>query len=149
MDNPPLAYVCHRCPGRARLKVAVRRNDAAWFEELSARIAEAPQVIAVKSNALTASLLIFHRGALEDVLDYAVSKQVLSLSEAPVFARSQFAEPDEISVRSLATLAMLGLGVVQLLRGRALGPASGLFALAWSLSQHRAGGDPPVGNGIG
>lgn len=145
MDAPPPAYLCHRCPGRARLKFAAHRGNAMYFQELSALIAELPGVTGVQTNALTASVLILHQGELADVLGHAASRRLFRLSEEPVYARSQFAEPDEISVKGLVVLVVLGLGVLQVFRGYALGPASGLLALAWHLARdHPSDVTPPA-----
>jgi hypothetical protein len=138
-EQPPLAYLSHHCPGRARLKFAANRGSTEYFARLSALLAEAPGVIAVTANAVTASLLILHKGPLSDVLDFAQSRELVRLSKQPVHARSQVVEADEISLKTLATMAVLGLGVVQLLRGEVLGPASQLFGLAWHMLREPAG----------
>lgn len=137
--QPPLAYLGHQCPGRARLKFAANRGETEHFAALSALIAEAPGVVSIRANALTASLLILHKGPLEEIVTFATSRNLLRLSEQPVYAQSQVIEPEEISLGGLATIAVLGLGVVQLLRGEILGPASQLFGLAWHMLQQPAG----------
>lgn len=139
MSDPPEAWLSHRCPGRARLKIGDHRGDEAYLAALSRRLAAAPGVTSVTANALTASLLIRHEGALDDILSYAADQDLVRLSDRPVYARSEFSEPDEISLKGLATLAIFGLGVFQLVRGNVLGPATGLFTLAWHL--YRGGDD--------
>ncbi|NJO67573.1 MAG: hypothetical protein HC826_00985 [Rhodospirillales bacterium] len=94
----------------------------------------------VTTNPLTASLLILHHGSLQEVLEFARSRNLIQLSDRPVYARSQFGEPDELSIKALTVAALLGLGTIQLLRGDILGPASQLFGLAWHMLQN-SGGD--------
>lgn len=137
--EPPLAYLSHSCPGRARLKFAANRGDTEHFARLSALLAEAPGVVSIKANALTASLLILHQGSLEEILAFAETREALRLSTRPVYARSQATETDEFSLKALATVAVLGLGMIQLLRGEVLGPASQLFGLAWHMVRQPSG----------
>lgn len=137
MVEAPAAFLSHRCPGRARLKFGAHRGDQQFFTTLTQQMAEVPGIIGVSANALTASLLILHEGSLEDVLAEASVRGLLRLVEEAEFARSRFAEPDELSLRQLATIALFTLGVVQVLRGYALGPASGLFAMVWHLTRDR------------
>jgi hypothetical protein len=158
------AYLVHRIPGRARLRVPARRNDVAFFHELAAAIAGSEGVQGVEANPRAASLLITHGGALEPILEPALGRGLLILAdpevvEAPLAAqlRSRFqdigaglrsASNGQLDLATAAALFFLVAGLVQLTRGPVLAPATTLlFSAASLLSGAQRGHEPEEGEG--
>lgn len=138
--DPPLALIEHELPGRLRLRVPLRRGDRAFFQRVEARLGEAGFVRAVRGNAATGSLLLWHDGALGDLVAYARANGLFDLrpdvprSPRPLPRRTGMAaEPPRPSLRMLTAAGLAGLGVAQIARGRIVGPATESF---WNA--HRA-----------
>jgi hypothetical protein len=150
----PTAYLWHRLPGRARLKIPDRRGDAGWFARARAVLGAAPGVSAVHANPLTASLLVIH-GAdtrLEDLAALAAAEGLFSLAEEAPYpisaaerAGARLAGVDrglrrvsagDLDLRSVLFFTLLTGGIVQALRGQIAIPAASLFWYAAELLIH-------------
>jgi hypothetical protein len=145
------AYLVHHAPGRVRFRVPERQHDAAFFAEIEARLGTCSHVQAAQTNPLTSGVLVLYTGSLDvlmaqvaasglpALLDLEMSppplqpltdrlrEQASSLNEA--VKRYTGGETD---ARSLALLALLAGGVIQLARRQFLGPA---VPLLWYASQ--------------
>ncbi len=147
LPHPPEASVAHSSAGRLRLKVPERRGDTAFFAELGGKLAAAPQVQEVETNARTASVLIKHASSGDALLSWADDHNLLTPSGRLFTPRRQrpTAEP---SWRTLVALAVLLLAVTQLLRGQILGPATTLAFMAAQIARlGLVGGEAEPGGG--
>ena len=145
LPHPPEASVAHSSTGRLRLKVPARRGDLAFFAELGGKLAAAPAVREVETNARTASILIKHDSSDEALLSWADDHNLLTPTDRLLSprCRSPAAEPD---LRTLLALLVLLLAVVQLFRGQLLGPATTLAFMAAQIARLRVvGGEVELG----
>jgi hypothetical protein len=78
----PEAEIVHALPGRARLRVAARRRDAEWLAAAAAALRDAPGVEDVTESALTGSLLVRHRGELEELVKWAETRELFRVLPA-------------------------------------------------------------------
>lgn len=125
----PLAQVEHRLPGRLRLRVVSRRDDAAWFERAAAGLAADPAVRAVRANPGTASLLVEHDGDEPTVLAAASARGLFDASPRPTpVARPTPAAPPSPATAlpglEMAAAGFVAAGALQLVRGRVVGSAT-------------------------
>lgn len=139
------AYVCHRLPGRARLKFPSRKGAVDFFEALMASLQNGPGITDLQCKPATGSLLILHDPAtgLETILDYAqerglfrceappppapvkspsisaIASQGLELFDSGLSAASK----GRVDLPSVYFLTFLGLGARELARGHIMPPA--------------------------
>lgn len=149
------AYLAHRMPGRARLRLPDRRGDAGFFAELAERLAECEGIARIEANPRTGSVLITHAGDLEAILGFGERQGLFALfsrePREPSMAKRLHAEFQGVSEGlSRATGGQLDLAMavfvllvsgafVQLLRGNVFGPTTTLLWYASSLLAARAG----------
>ncbi|MBM3563214.1 MAG: hypothetical protein FJX16_08735 [Alphaproteobacteria bacterium] len=140
----PLAQVAHAMPGRARLRIADRRGDAAYFAGVSKALSAIAGVRAVEVAPMTGSVLIQHSGPLARIGVAAQEARLFIVGEAPAAPR----ETGEFSLdpKLIAALALFAAALWQMSRERVLPPA---ITLLWYAS--RLGGlwslDGDVDNG--
>ena len=84
----PLAQLAHAMPGRARLRVADRRGDAAYFASVAKGLSAIAGVRAVEVAPLTGSVLIQHSGPLARIGVAAQEARLFVVGEAPQAARA-------------------------------------------------------------
>ena len=141
----PLAQVAHAMPGRARLRVADRRGDAAYFASVSKGLSAIAGVRAVEVAPMTGSVLIQHSGPLARIGVAAREARLFVVGEAPQAAR----ETAEFSIdpQVIAALAFLAAALWQMSKERFLPPAITLLWYAsrlggvWSLNGEGNTGD--------
>lgn len=126
----PLAQVAHAMPGRARLRIADRRGDAAYFAAVSKALSAIAGVRAVEAAPMTGSILIQHSGPLARIGVAAQEAQLFVVGEAPAAAR----ETAEFSLdpKIVAALALFAAALWQMSRERVLPPA---ITLLWYASR--------------
>lgn len=128
------AYAVHRLPGRVRFKVPERRADRRFFDEIDRRLRRLPSVKAVKTDPVTGSVLVEHKGEIADLVKETFGADVgelveMVLSTPPVARRlrSEITTIDrsirdftggEIDLGTLASLGLLAMAAVQLVRGQ-------------------------------
>jgi hypothetical protein len=141
----PLAQVAHAMPGRARLRVADRRGDAAYFASISKGLSAIAGVRAVEVAPLTGSVLIQHSGPLARIGVAAQEARLFVVGEAPQVAR--VAPEASLDPKAVAALALLGAALWQMSRESIFPPAITLLWYAsrlggvWSLNGDGDGGD--------
>jgi hypothetical protein len=157
-----VAHLCHRVPGRARIRFPNRRGDRRFFADLTERLAACEGITRIEANPLTGSVLLLHAGALEPILEQARRRRLFALapSEGPPIGDLIFQEFQGISegLRSasggqtdlggLVFILLLIGAVVQLARGVVWAPAMTLLWYAASvllLSQSQASDDSSAG----
>ena len=155
--------VVHSIPGRVRLTLGDRRGDSAYFARLANVLGAQPGVLRVKDNARAASIVIEYQGQFDTV---AAALQASGLAVPPGEAHARAARPPppapayvpalklvsgrDLSPTFMAGLVFLGVGVVQLLRGQIMVPASTALWYAISVLPHAGwpAAVPPAAAGI-
>jgi hypothetical protein len=159
-----VALLTHRMKGRARLRIAAKRRDAAWFEHARRTLLQCDGVQAVEINPATGSVLVRHTADFEKIVEWAGAHDLFEVRvpAAPATpASAQFAaglsgvdarinslSRGAVDGRALVFAGLLAAGAWQLLRGN-VWPAAG--SLVWyafnalpGVRQARAGrGDSP------
>jgi len=145
-----IAQVIHQIPGRVRLRVSERRNETAYFEQLSQAIAACNQVLSVEVNPSSASVLVLCEGnAVFNVLCEMEQRRILSIAAKDAQSTnsktllSQIADKmkeleqsilsysfGRFDLSSLLFIVLLALAIIQATRGHGLGPASSLLLSA-------------------
>jgi hypothetical protein len=118
----PDAEIIHALPGRARLRVGARRRDSEWLAAAAAALRNAPGVEDVTASALTGSLLVRHRGELEEVVKWAETQELFRVVQPAEASRSDAAAPaaDEPHAARLLT-PLLDPRILRLLGQRVAG----------------------------
>jgi hypothetical protein len=126
----PLAQVAHAMPGRARLRIADRRGDAAYFASVSKALSAIAGVRAVEVAPMTGSVLIQHSGPLARIGAAAQDARLFVVGEAPQAPR----EAAEISIdpQIVAALALFAAALWQMSKERVWPPA---ITLLWYASR--------------
>lgn len=73
-----VAALVHKSPGRARLRIARRRNDADYFAALAQVLGECAGVEHVEANPRTASVLVLHTTELGAIFSYAEQRELFA-----------------------------------------------------------------------
>jgi hypothetical protein len=123
----PIAIVEHQLPGRVRLRVPSKRGDPEWFRSVIEHLAGDPKVDEASANPETGSILIRHKGPVDQIEPLAPERGILDLRRiapraAPAPRRDE-ASAIDIPWLDAAAIGLTGLGVYQLGRGQALGMA--------------------------
>jgi hypothetical protein len=125
--------IAHELPGRIRIRVPAARGDAAAFARLVEDVASAPDVVEVQGSARTGSLTVYG-GRGNGRVRAALERAGLFEFETPPPRRAR--RPLEISPDTVLAVALSGLGLAQLVNGRATGPASENFWNAFRSQTH-------------
>lgn len=152
---PPSASVAHHARGRLRLRIPARKGDTAYFTRLERELAAVAGVAYAEANPLTASVLLHFTGDVAELAAAAAVAGLFTLAPPPPAAEPLLdlvtnrveqleqavlqASHSSVDLDTLLFVGLVGAGVVQVARGRALGPASTLLANAVTiLALHRA-----------
>ena len=124
----------HSLPGRVRFRIPERRGDAAYFDEIQRRLANGGVVTVVDVSPLTGSVLVRHSGTTDDFINQTLRAELGDLvdldSDPPSVARRLNAEVTaldrgvqdltrgELDLNTLASLGLMALAGVQLVRGQ-------------------------------
>ncbi|WP_143034492.1 HMA2 domain-containing protein [Nitrosospira multiformis] len=143
----PLARVVHSLPGRKRIKIDERRGDTAYFETLQKELADCPGVGAVVTNSRTGTALVIHKVEDPVLWRYIAEHGLLQLGKnetsAPAVGPSIVDDIRNVErkpypksgkkpdIRRLIFLGMMGMGVVQVIRGNIAIPAIAAFWYAY------------------
>jgi hypothetical protein len=147
----PIADVCHKMNGRIRVRVPSKKGDHEFFGRCLEEIKKEPELEAV-ANPLSGSILVVGLGSGDVLLEKIMSFELFEVVERPPSAkvsetvagqmrrglsgfdgRLRDVTAGRLDFVSVAVLALLGLGAVQVLRGSGLGPASSLLLNALEL----------------
>jgi hypothetical protein len=79
--DKPRAHIDHNMPGRIRLRVPSRKNDAGYFKDLEERLARHPAVDQVWTRSLTGSALIFYRCSFDRLKEIFEREALFTLKE--------------------------------------------------------------------
>jgi hypothetical protein len=151
----PEAYVAHHAGTRLRLRIPARKGDAGYFVRAERDLANCPGVAYAEANPLTASVLLHYDGDLADLSAAGQAGELFALAQPGVATETILdvvtdqvdqveqmvlqASRGALDLNTLIFVGLVGAGIVQIARGRALGPASTLLANAAAiLALHRA-----------
>ncbi len=126
--NLPLAEIAHAMPGRARLRIADRRGDAAFFASVASGLSAIAGVRAVEVTPLTGSVLIQHSGPLARIGVAAEEARLFAVNGAPV---AQATPEIAFDPKIVVALGLCAAALWQLSRERFLPPA---LTLLWYAS---------------
>ena len=133
-DPLPAVELAHAISGRARLRIAEKRGDAAFFTMLATKLAALPGIFNVDARPLTGSIVIAHGPAITQIGERAAQAGLFRLVESP--EEEPVAWPElPIDARLAATIALGLVALWQLSRGRLFPPA---LTAAW-YAAHLAG----------
>ncbi len=136
------AYIVHSVPGRARIRIPAKRGDGLFFANIESILQGCADVQTVQVNGRAGSVLITYGlgSNLKSIANYARRHRLFSLSSdqpAPlktvreIFA-AQLDRADRLlssgsrghlDSQSIFFLLFLGLGLLQMRRGRIMQPA--------------------------
>jgi hypothetical protein len=136
--------IAHQTSGRVRIDLPAKRGDASYFSTLSQQIAGLDEVLAVRTNPITASLIVEYDGPFDALLrrfdDMAIdilsqpAKTGLNDGGASheAFASDSALPYRIVSGRQVHPMLLVGLafgalGLVQMARGQVLVPALSAF----------------------
>jgi len=155
--NHPTAYIKHQLPGRVRLKIPQKRGDIGYFDRIAELFADCPGITQLQLNPPAASILICHRTRTRflKIAEFAQTNGLFTITEQPeqeTFSLPYLPIPKLTSLslnrldeslmdfsrgrldgRSLLFLALVGLAVRQMTKGRIMGPATSLLWYAFRL----------------
>lgn len=148
--NLPRAVVRHSLPARTRIGIAERRGETAYFEQVGAELDRHEQVFRVRVNATAGSVLILHQeDALAAIAEHARRQELFELTQLELTRESGLAQSaaglerldtglrrmtaGELSANTLVFAALVGLALVQAVRGQFAAPAVTLLWYALEL----------------
>jgi hypothetical protein len=81
----PKALMTSMGPGRVRFRIPIKRGDAIYFNRIRSELESLPEVIAIRVNPLSASVLILHHGDFDlgQLVQWARSRRLFSVPRQP------------------------------------------------------------------
>jgi hypothetical protein len=134
----PIAHCVHRTATRIRIRIPSRKGDKSFFTTLQEQLDQCEQVTGSKVNHLTGSVLIFYTGNFTAIAEYAVRRNIFSLSKTRRNAtimgatvttyknldnRLKKLSGGELDLPIAAFLALAGAGVYKIAQGKFAAPA--------------------------
>ncbi len=145
----PAAHLSHATTGRARVRIASKRGQAGYFSQVEQRLARLPGVRDVTVNPRTGSVLVKHTTSVDELIAFAEREDLFRLPlpglEGPPLPQAftdrikaldrhlNTLSGGALDLRTASALTLLGIGVVQFLRGQIAGPATTMFWYATTL----------------
>jgi hypothetical protein len=123
-----VGYIAHQLPDRVRIKVEAKRGDRAFFDRLVADLSAAPNVRQVRANPHASSVSVSfdpQKGPIGSALETTglfQFREAASANTGTAVERRAPARP--IDPDDALAVGLSGLGVIQLVNGEAVGPAS-------------------------
>jgi len=78
----PGAFICHQSAHRLRFRIAARRGDVEYFDNLQQTLTRFQKFAKLEVNALTGSVLIVDEHiVVDDIADYAATRQLFALND--------------------------------------------------------------------
>jgi hypothetical protein len=134
--------IAHQTSGRVRIDLPAKRGDAAYFSTLSQQMAGLDEVLAVRTNPVTGSVIVEYDGPFDALLrrldDMAVdiltqpAPAGTGASRGGAVAGASPLPYRLVSGRQVHPMLLVGLafgaiGLVQMIRGQVLVPAVSAF----------------------
>jgi len=117
----------HVLPGRMRLRFREQRGDSRFFQELSRRLEQLPEIERVVANPLTGSILIFHGGSAGEIAAHAGAVESKPSASSRPHPKASHASKIAGRTSQPITFALYGLALYQLARGRIANNAAQQF----------------------
>lgn len=137
------AIVAHRIPGRVRLLIHEKRGDHAYFSRLSEKLSRLPTARATKINPERGSIVLEFAGNFLDLIDQAERQELFTIGKKqedfsffkPPPPKQNEAPLNIVSGREIDSMFMLGtfllgLAMLQVMKGQLLPPALSIFSRA-------------------
>ena len=151
----PRAYLVHQIQGRLRLRIPDRREDEAFFEEVSASLDGWPDGVEIRVKPDTGSVLLLHPSVPFDELEprlrdnglfeFVAAPPPPGPALAPLLSgvsrldrAVSEATAGSADLRTVLFIAAVGLAIRQLLRGELFGPALPLAWMAFEVASRLA-----------
>jgi hypothetical protein len=122
----PEAEIAHTIPGRSRLRIPTRRDDAVFFASVATGLSTIAGVNKVETRPLTGSILIHHDAPLAHVTEAAEKARLFAV--APHVPSASFTEAIQLDPKMVVGIGLGVLALWQLTQGRVLPHAT---TLAW------------------
>lgn len=138
----PRAYISRECHGQLRFKLPRRKGDTEFFRHAAEVLERLEAVDSLQVNPMTGSILVYHHSSLKEIAGFARKNELFALAhhaKDPLPPKQQ----RSIDLATATTLLLVLLGLIQVARGRVLGPASTLLWIAWQLASK---GQSPKGD---
>ena len=146
----PNAYQVHQSGDRYRFQIPSKRNEIPFFEEVKKTLLEFETVYQVETRSFTGSVVIFIRGPIDPVAEFAEKKGLFYLStlgqspEPAFYEQIQNSLNDlnrkflgytsgEISLYQAIALSLFGLSAFQASKKQILPAASALLFEAFRM----------------
>ncbi len=135
----PDAYTVHQTPGRLRIKIPARKDDAAFYVSIKDKLLKLQGINEIKINAATGSVLILHNSDIRKIAEYANSNnlfEVVGSQYSPHVTYHTVANTFKefntlmkgitgmtLDIPGMVFLGLLGTGIYQIGRGNFAAPA--------------------------
>lgn len=139
----PVAELVHSAHGRSRIRVPQLKRQAEAITDLAARLREHPGIEKVETSPLTGSLVFYHHGPVDDVLQFAKFESLFELREVcpttlidtirGTNLRLKTFSLGRTDLASITVLGLLAAAAFQATRGQYLPPAISLLSQALTL----------------
>jgi len=135
----------HVLPGRMRLRFREQRGDSRFFQELTRRLEQLPEIERVVANPLTGSILIFHGGSPGEIAAHVGAVESKRPASSRPHPKASYASKIAGRTSQPKTFAFYGLALYQLARGRLANNAAQQF---WYAEQAAALRQQPLAVGL-
>jgi hypothetical protein len=135
----PEAGITHTISGRLRIKIPSKKGNNSYFESLEQKLFICDGVQSVKTNAVTASVLLFHDVDINSISKFAEKNRLFKIqklgSERTLLVnriRNSFDDLNrrtknltggELDIVSVAFVSLVFLSIYQIARGNFFAPA--------------------------
>jgi Heavy metal associated domain 2 len=77
----PAAVIAHTSTGRLRIRITSQRGNLAALKSHGDQLATCPGVLSIEVNPSTGSILILHQTTVQEIAEFARSKNLFSLED--------------------------------------------------------------------
>jgi hypothetical protein len=139
------AYIRHSIAGRLRIKIPSQRGNLSFFTNIQDQLAGCQGIERIEANPMTGSLLLYHLLEIQSIANYAkvhglfeirsMTRSSTSFSKTLTETYKQFnkkitaATEGYANIPDLAFIALIGLGIYQIVQGNFAAPA--WYAAFW------------------
>jgi len=128
-DMVPVAYIEHRLPGRARLRLPSRRGEVPFFEKVVRELSRLPAIRELTATPLTGSITLQHFGPLHPIIAAAADQKLFEarrLEPQTIVSHSKPAcgSREGSGLADGVATGLSGLSLFQAAQGSVLGSAA-------------------------
>lgn len=146
----PLAHIIHQTRSRIRLRIAEKRKDPEFFDEIREQLGTVPDILDFRTSSTTGCVILeFPEQSWPDLEPQVEQLGLFKIIPAPETGKPAMeslasglsrvnqtlsaGSDGRIDLRTLAYLGLMAITISQALRGQLLGPAIPLLFNAMSL----------------